>query len=416
VKKAETENDMEAGQPKYLRNIRIAVVFTGFFAIVATFITLLVKPRPRIRIGLNYVWCVLLFATFVLAAISFAVGIDKYRGAIRCQWNDDHTHEKCRVRQGVAVVTIALDAGVFVGAFICTVLLAWYNGTGDWKLLRTGWRERERDAETEVVRRTEGADKFLRKVRPVRITILTGALLWTLGCIIVLTVFIILLHMDFHADYHLQPWGGELRGKNLNEQPGWAARNTRLRYAVTITGMAAILLNLIPFTNRAIAYLFALVYLLVATLALIAFGLDIGELRRAHFMTCPIDAHCRDDPYIATVILDILVGLACLFYVLYEYIAKAFTTSRWSGRNYCPHEIYKHDTKLDSMRPVRCELTGHVMTAKEYVYRYRFIAGTGTYYESAPEYMVEYRAPIVEYEIHQAILPPIGLMAPPVHV
>jgi len=334
-----------------------------------------------------------------LGAIEFAIGIDKYRGAVRCPWNVENTFQKCRVRQGVAIVAIALDAGVFVGAFISMILLAYYNSTGDWKLLRTGWRERERDAETETVRRQEGADKFLRKVRPVRITVLTLILLWTLGCVIVLTVFIVLLHMDYQHDYLTT-----FRGRDLNEQPGWAARNTRLRYSVTITGMAGVLLNLIPFTHRAIAYLFALLYLLVAILALLAFGLDIGELRRTHALVCPIDAHCRDDQYIATVILDMFVGLACLFYVLYEYIAKAFTVSRWSGRNYCPHEIYKHDTKLDSMRPVRCELTGHVMTAKEYVYRYRFIAGTGTYFE--PAVMGAY----------DAIMPPPGMMAPPVHV
>jgi hypothetical protein len=334
---------------------------------------------------------VFLLATFVLGAIAFAVGIDKYRGAERCPWMAQQTFEKCRVRQGVAIVAIALDAGVFVGALISLILLAWYNGTGDWKLLRTGWRERERDAETEVVARTEGAAKFLRKVRPVRITVLSGVLLWTLGCVGVLTVFIILLHMDYQHDYVTNKYG-----RDLNEQPGWAARNTRLRYSATITGIATVLLNLIPFTHRAIAYIFALLYLLVAIRALIAFGIDIGEMRRAHFLDCPIHAHCRDDQYMATVILDILVGLACLFYVLYEYIAKAFTVSRWSGRNYCPHEIYKHDTKLDSMRPVRCELTGHVMTAKEYVYRYRFIAGCSEPVMMAPA--------------------PIGIMAPPVLV
>ena len=145
-------------------------------------------------------------------------------------------------------------------------------------------------------------------------------------------------------------------------------------------------------------------------------------------------------------------------------VTQMFTTSRWSGRNYCPHEIYKHDTKLDSMRPVRCEvsvctppsterrkgekaqtkgkllcasflvytyflaiytvclhfvpddaiflcfqLTGHVMTAKEYVYRYRFIAGTGAYYEEP--------IPVAPMEtIPQAIMPPpIYTTAPPMY-
>jgi len=377
VKRGVTESTDEAGMPKSLRNLRIAGVFHGFFGVVLVFLTLFIKPRPRVRLTLNYLWCLLLFACFVMEAIAFAIALSKYSYAQRCPWNQTQTHEKCTVRSGVATIAIALDAGVFSGALTATILLAWYNFTGDWKLLRTGWRERERDAETEVVPQVSGADKFLRKVRPVRITVLSIALLFTLGCVIVLTVFIVLLHMDYQHFYELQQYRGTFRGKDLGQLPGWSARNSRLRYGFTIMGFSTVVLNYIPFTHRAVAYLFSILYVVISTLAFVSFGIDVHEMQRAHDMQCPLDSHCRDDIFVATAILDFFTGLAFMFYVLYEYGAKWITTSRWSGRNYCPHEIYKHDTKLDSMRPVRCELTGHVMTAKEYVYRYRYIAGTG---------------------------------------
>lgn len=408
VKATETSSSYEGGMPKTLRNLRIAGVFAGFFGVFFVFLTLCVKPRPRIRMTLNYFWALLLFACFVMEAIAFAIGISQFKNAVRCPWNQLRTHEKCIARKGVATIAIALDAGVFTGAFTSVVLLLWYNFTGDWKLLRTGWRERERDAETELVRRTEGADKFLRKVRPVRVMMLSIALIFTLCSVIVLTIFIVLLHMDHQQWFGLQAYRGSYRGKDLNEQPGWSARNSRLRYGFTIMGFSAIVLNYIPFTHRAVAYLFGAIYVIISVLAFVAFGLDVSEMQRAHDMLCPLDSRCRDDIFVATAILDFFAGLAFMFYVLYEHGSKLLTTSRWSGRSYCPHEIYKHDTKLDSMRPVRCELTGHVMTAKEYVYRYRFIAGTGTYYEDVP------LAPTSMAYAPEAYIAPQAYMAPPV--
>eukprot|EP01003_Olkasia_polycarbonata_P007840 NODE_935_length_650_cov_404.600666_g864_i0.p1 GENE.NODE_935_length_650_cov_404.600666_g864_i0~~NODE_935_length_650_cov_404.600666_g864_i0.p1 ORF type:complete len:125 (-),score=28.01 NODE_935_length_650_cov_404.600666_g864_i0:168-542(-) len=100
-----------------------------------------------------------------------------------------------------------------------------------------------------------------------------------------------------------------------------------------------------------------------------------------------------------------MLGLFLFIYLCYEYLFKSFTKSKWSGRNYCPHEIKKHDSKLDSNRPVRCEITGKVMTAKEYVYRWRFIAGTqaGEVYEPPPP-----PAPI------GVVVPPPMLPGPPI--
>ena len=96
-------------------------------------------------------------------------------------------------------------------------------------------------------------------------------------------------------------------------------------------------------------------------------------------MTCPTGLACDQAPFIAVVALDMTIGLWLMFYVLYEYCAKRITESRWSARFYAPHEISKHDKRLDSMRPVREEMLGQVMTAKEYVYRYRHLIGDHNY-------------------------------------
>lgn len=395
VSRSETSSTKEAGMPKDLRNVRIAVVFHGALAIFLIFFTLLVKPRPRIRTALNWLYLILLLATCALAIVAFVIAIGERKNAVQCPWRKDISHEKCTVRMGFVTIPIICDAAIFLGAGISTILLAFFNYTGDWKLFRTGYRERERDAETEIIRSTEGVDKSLRKVRPVRITVLSLALLWTLMAIIVLTIFIILVHLDYQHEHFVSDYKMGSRGKNVHERSGWAARNTRLRWGASAIAILTVLLNLIPFTHRAIAYLFGILYFVSMMCIFVCFGLDISELMRAHKLQCPSDYKCRNSAFIATVIMEMFMGLSLLFYILYEYIAKGMTTSRWSGRNYCPHEIHKHDTKLDSMRPVRCEITGQVMTAKEYVYRYRFIAGTNPYYDQPAMLPVQPMVPLM---------------------
>eukprot|EP00996_Jenningsia_fusiforme_P000221 NODE_1178_length_1659_cov_97.677019_g1045_i0.p1 GENE.NODE_1178_length_1659_cov_97.677019_g1045_i0~~NODE_1178_length_1659_cov_97.677019_g1045_i0.p1 ORF type:complete len:527 (-),score=98.01 NODE_1178_length_1659_cov_97.677019_g1045_i0:77-1609(-) len=384
VKKSETSSDDEGGMPKALRNIRIAAVFAGAVAVVAAFATFFGKPRPRIRSALNFLWAFLLIVTAVLAAIAFGVGINNVDDAVQCPWRFEVTFEKCTERKGTATIAIILDAAIFVGALTSAILLAWYTRTGDWKLFRTGWRERERDAEEELVQNAATIDKSLRKIRPVRITILSAALLFTLAAVIVLAVFIVILHQDYLHEYALQSYRGvDTRGKDLNERSGWPTKNTRLRYAVSSMTVLAILLNFLPFTHRALAYLFAVLYVIIIAMAYTNFGLDIHEVTNALDLKCPNsdEVNCRISPFVATLFIEFVLATSLFLYVMYEYVAKGFSVSRWSGRNYVPGELKKHDEKLDSMRPVRCELTGEVMTAKEYVYRYRFIAGTNPYYE-----------------------------------
>jgi len=130
---------------------------------------------------------------------------------------------------------------------------------------------------------------------------------------------------------------------------------------------------------------------------------------------CPVGYKCVKSPYIATAILEFILGVALLLYVLYEFCCKCcpFAASKHSKRHYAPHELRKHDSQLDSLRPVRCEITGRVMTAKEYVYRWRFIAGTQQaaeyvpLYPEQPLYAAEGYAPDPRLAAAATALPPM---------
>jgi len=380
-------------------------------------LTLYGKPRPAARAGLNYLWCLFFLLASVLAWIAFGYGIrDIYRGDSigphHCPWNYENTQEMCTVRKGTATIAITLDGGVGLGTVLCALLLAYYSFTGDWKLNRTGWREQERDADLEVHRQTDSKEARFRKVRNVRMWFLGIILFWTFCCVVTLTVFIIILHMDRDIEQPVQPyWLNGVRGKDLSVRPGWAARNTRLRYAATTVVILAFLINLIPFTHKAINFGLAHVYFFSAVLIFVCFGLDVRQMHLADKgLACPNAMKCVKAPFIATAIIEFLLGLALLVYVFYEFLCKCCVRSKWSQRHYAPHEISKHDTSLDSMRPVRCEVTGRPMTAKEYVYRWRFIAGTqpeipppvSVYPQIAPPMLTMVQPPIV----HSMMYPP----------
>jgi hypothetical protein len=195
-----------------------------------------------------------------------------------------------------------------------------------------------------------------------------------------------------HEDRPVWPlravYNSEFRGVDLNRQRGWPARNTRLRYSATTITILTVLANLIPFTHRLVAYIFALLYFCAAIIFFVVFGFDVHEMYEAGDIPCPPEFRCRNDPFVAVTVLEFVLALLLLFYVLYEFLLKClpFARSRHSKRHYALHEKSKHDAQLDSLRPVRDEITGRVMTAKEYVYRWRFIAGT----EQAENYVPLY--------------------------
>jgi len=276
--------------------------------------------------------------------------------------------------------------------------LAWYSVTGDWRLQRIGWRERERDAETEAATQKDPAHLSMHYIRPVRMTFLFIILFWTFAAALCDAVFIIYIHEDRDklypeslTEYNINGIP-QLRGQDLDLRLGWASRNTRLRYALSIIAMITVLLNLIPFTHRLLAYIFTFFYFSSCVMCFVSFGLDVSQLRKADkwvgkpYCTKTANIKCVKSPYIATCIMEFFLGLALFFYIVYEICAKCCSHSKHSQRSYAPHEVKKHDLALDSLRPVRCEITGRVLTAKEYVYRWRFIAGTAAAADYVPMY------------------------------
>jgi len=258
-----------------------------------------------------------------------------------------------------------------------------YTLKGDWRIQRTGWRERERDLETERKAQKDPEHLRLLNIRRVRRLLLSIFLLLTLAACIVLAIFIILLHLDHNKERLLmvdpENPGAGIRGVDLDKREGWPDRNTRLRYAFSSIAVGAGLLSLIPFTHRAIAYIFAFIFFADAAIGYVVFAFDIIELRNADDL-CDVDIpqgiRCIQAEFVATAIIEFFLAFALTIYVFYEFFLKCCSRSRYSRRNYALHERRKHDNSLDSLRPVRDEITGRVMTAKEYVYRWRFVAGT----------------------------------------
>lgn len=396
---------------KGIRNVRIAALFASLLGALFAFLTLASKPRPKMRKLLMFFFSLLLLTGAILAIIAFAIGEDDARQrARRCtelgkQYQPSFqyitiTNEPCEDRVGIAEAALALDFLVFVSSLTATVALIATTLSGDFKLLRTGWRQQERDLEQEPVKPNKFNIKAHR-VRETRLAMTSVALLFVLGFTIAYAAFIIVLSQD-NDKTRLRSFRGRTSSAfdnppvNRFETEGWSARNTRLRYAWSAIGILTILANVIPWRSRVIAWVFFIIYFIVGTMAFVSFGLDVAELRRAKRAGCPavpyridtdsraaaavafrnLKLNCIISPFVNTCIWEFIAGLVIIFYLINEYIVRF--KSVHSQRKYPWFMIHKIETKLDSRRAVRCELTSQTMTAKEYYYRHRFLEGAGT--------------------------------------
>jgi len=371
-----------------------------------------------------------------LAIIAFGIAEDDSRlRAYRChelgwkQLNTRHgvlqfvvpglTNEQCENYFGIAQATLALDFMMFILTLTAVIVLILTTITGDFKLLRTGWREQERDLESESIRHNKYNIKPYR-VRETRLWLTTLAVLAVLLTGITYAVFIIVVHLN-HDQLFLRSYRGRTSPfydrppEHPLEEEGWSARNTRLRYAWSAIAILAILANFIPWRSRVIAWVFAFLYFATGAMAFVSFGLDVYEIRKTRERGCPrlpynnldttwqqqrisflnLKLNCINSPYVAVCIIEFFYGMAVIIYLLNEYFIRC--SSVHSQRKYPWFMIHKQETKLDSRRPVRCELTSQVMTAKEYYYKHRFLAGGSTL--SGPSEL--------------SFLPPAMGMAPP---
>lgn len=407
-----TQDGLEAvTADKDVRNLRIAA---ATLAIVGVFLSLLAwfaRPRPNKRKLIIWFAVFLIFCALVCFAIAAIFGENEPRKAVRSnefRFMDGYQES----RHALESLNLSLTFLAIVACIMAMVALIATNISGDFKRLQTGWRQQERDLEFEKPR----ANKFnilpyrVRRTRTIMVLIALGFL--AIIAIACLTVTLV-RHWD-QTTVHLRSRRGltseafEFPATRAFEEEGWDADNTRLRYAWSGAGVLLVLLNFLPWRSRVVANLFFFAYFAVAIMALVSFGMDIHDLRKDHG-PCPsvpysnltsgqtrlfsgqwagnnAKVNCIDTPFVATAILEFIVVVLIAIYLLHEYIVKF--KSRHSQREYSWSDIKKVNEETDSRRPVRCELTSQVMTAKEYYYRHRFLAGSGDVAE-APFFGVE---------------------------
>jgi len=407
--------EWEGGEDKDQRNVRISAVVISIVGVLLAFLVLASKPRPKARKAFMIIAAIILLAGSVLAFVSFGQHEADVDEAVRCtEFGEQRftgtfvipflTNEPCEDRIGLASAALALDILLAFAALIAAILVVLYTFTGDFKLLRTGWREQERDLEQEPVK----ANKYnikAHRVRRTRLILTSLALIATLAFAITLCTMLICMSLD-RSEVHLMSQRGrtsvlfDIPPVLPPEEAGWSARNTRFRYAWTSFGVVLILINLVPWRSRVLAYAFALGYFFIAAMALTSFGLDVNEMRDSRDLGCPdapyqnlvvdntggIDqagllafrntrVNCINSPYVSTVIWEFILTVAIIIYLLNEYIIRM--RSVHSQRKYPWFQVRKIEAAQDSRRPVRCELTSQVMTAKEYYYKHRFLVGSG---------------------------------------
>eukprot|EP00995_Heteronema_vittatum_P000592 NODE_107_length_1906_cov_1693.185245_g77_i0.p2 GENE.NODE_107_length_1906_cov_1693.185245_g77_i0~~NODE_107_length_1906_cov_1693.185245_g77_i0.p2 ORF type:complete len:547 (-),score=259.85 NODE_107_length_1906_cov_1693.185245_g77_i0:198-1838(-) len=421
-----SDDDSEGHMDKDIRNCRIATVWLCFVGAFVAMATLFMKPRPTLRKIIHYLCVLLIFAGMVMAWVSFGLAEHDTREARRCPEMALFTNEKCDEREGVATGALALDFFIAITAFSACAIMAYTVTSGDFKLLRIGWRQQERDAETEGLPKNPHNIKA-HKQRSTRMWLTAIFLVAVMLLCIAQAVMIVVLHQD-HNTVTLRSFRGRTNrsfdqySNRPFEEAGWSARNTRLRYALGGIGILTILLNLVPWRSRVIAYVFAFIYFICIPLACVAFALDVDELRDArHIHGCPRnwfqniradlpvltnasrDVNCINAPYVAMAIIDFFLIVALIIYLVCEYIVRY--KSIHSQRKYPWHQIKKIESELDSRRPVRCEITSEVMTAAEYYYRHRFLTEGEMLAKStaAPEFTPQ--ATVMPYA--PAIAPPM---------
>jgi hypothetical protein len=387
----------EGNMKKILRNVRIGEVWLCVISIAVAFLALIMKPRPTIRKIIHLLCAFVLLGGMSMAWTAFIIGEWETRNAMRCPEMYAFTNERCDNRNATAIGAESLDFVIGMFSLTGAIILVAYTLTGDFRLKRTGWRQQERDAETEGP--AKNTDDFKRhNVQITRLLIVSAVLAGCVLLCIAQAVMIVILHQD-HNTIMIRG----IRGKTNRsfdpvnpapwEEAGWSARNTRLRYALSGIGILTVLINLLPLRSRVIAYLFAFVYFGIFAMVIVQFVIDVAELRTArNIWGCPnrwftgitqiMDlpsyndivargVNCINSPYVACAIVDFFTAVSIAIYIINEYIVRY--KSIHSQRKYPWFQIRKIEQELDSRRPVRCEVTSEVMTAAEYYYRHRFL-------------------------------------------
>jgi len=317
----------EAGVPKYNRNMRIAAFSVSLGALMLIALVVYLRLAPKVRKGAYFGLAIILLAGGVLAWIAFGLDINNGSDAIKCRARElgtlEPTHtafssEHCRNFEKMLVATTVIDAAL--AFFAClTALVLMFAAIKSGKALPAD----DFEGAFEGPRRS-GVSKTLRQI-------LVILLILTFAFGIILFVFTILDHEArdvFDLDEVLAT------RQHTTLRPGWPEKNTRLRLTASVAAVIILLVNLIPFRSRIVAYVFAFLIICVSVLALMAFSLDTKSVDSARDLTCPEDWDCKYHPYLATCFFDIILGVGLLLYVLFEYVYRVAKDATHASKIY----------------------------------------------------------------------------------
>jgi hypothetical protein len=144
-------------------------------------------------------------------------------------------------------------------------------------------------------------------------------LFFSLAFAVILIVFSVLLHESRDVRYIDEVFGSR---RFTNYEPGWPNKNTRLRMSVSAAVIIVVILAVIPFRSRIVAYSFAWILFFLTPLAFFVFALDVKAVENARDLDCPEGWKCEFAAYNATIFWDIFLGFIILVYLVYEFVFR----------------------------------------------------------------------------------------------
>merc|ERR1711976_674704 len=304
-------NDTEAGINEENRDMRIAAFVITIVGILVVLIFMYLKPKMGLRKAAYFGGAVLMIIGGILAIIAFAMDVGEVNNATRCRGRDEgnvivfDARVRCEEYDDIALTTTILVGvmgflAIFTGIIVIVAAI---------KLPKD-------------IANTDFDNGYIRP--PVRTSrtaklVVLGFLFLTLIVAIMSIVFTVLLH-EARETLYLDEVEGTRYG--TNDLDGWPVKNTRLRFALTCIVLLLLVLSLVPFRSRVIAYVLAFCLLVCSALAVFVFALDVKDVDTARDFPCPQNYDCKFHRFIATCVLDLILALGLLAYVLLEFILR----------------------------------------------------------------------------------------------
>eukprot|EP00997_Jenningsia_sp_PLL12_P011052 NODE_850_length_1411_cov_553.206314_g649_i1.p1 GENE.NODE_850_length_1411_cov_553.206314_g649_i1~~NODE_850_length_1411_cov_553.206314_g649_i1.p1 ORF type:complete len:389 (-),score=97.21 NODE_850_length_1411_cov_553.206314_g649_i1:184-1350(-) len=305
------QDDKETNMSIHRRNLRIAACVLAIFFAGLALMVFAAEMGSILRARLNYPIGIALIITGIVAIVAFSMDMNSERDAKWCS-TAPNMSQRCESLEDLATGASIFDALVAVFAITSGVLVVAYTFTGDWAREKVDYSDGmlgQYDTQPGLI--PNGVSTVRKKV-----TLL--ALIVCLIMAIILLIFTILLHENRRRHVVRDAWNRTVSSGDTTE-PGWPAKNTKLRYTTSALVIVTVLFNLVPLTSRTIAYILGFLYLCYTCLALACFGLDADSLNDAKDMTCPSGLDCVYHPYNATIALEFIGAVVMLAYIAWEY-------------------------------------------------------------------------------------------------